>query len=321
MPYNDITRRLAADNRALKKVIRKGRYFTRKRRIIDKRILLLFILSFSFLILLALEHRFISSHIIIKSVLQEGINYDAFREMKLDKKTIEEAENKISHILKKEPDLASLDYLDAMGYITFSMLVNNYDLINNALVSEATFLKGVNKIKENEAFQELYGYYSAVLSGLAYFPVPKLETAEVSYTDSWYQLRTYGGNRRHEGCDLMASNNKRGFFPIISITDGVVEKMGWLDQGGYRIGIRTERGGYFYYAHLFSYAPELQIGDTVLAGQLLGFMGDSGYGPEGTIGQFDVHLHLGIYVNSSIGEMSVNPFQILKILETKRKLY
>ncbi|MFT4145536.1 MAG: M23 family peptidase, partial [Mobilitalea sp.] len=88
-----------------------------------------------------------------------------------------------------------------------------------------------------------------------------------------------------------------------------------------RIGVRTQEGGYFYYAHLFSYAPELQIGDTVLAGQLLGFMGDSGYGEEGTIGQFDVHLHLGIYVNSSIGEMSINPFQILKILETKRKLY
>ncbi len=327
MPYNEITRKLAANNRALQKVIRKGRSITKrrsitkKRRIIDRGILFLFILSFSFLVVIALEHRLISSHLIINNVLQEGINYDAFREMKLDKKAIEKAENKISHILKNKPKLASLSYFDTMGYITFSMMASNYDLINNSLVSEATFLKGIHEIKENEAFQELYGYYSAVLSGLQYFPVPKLETAEVTYADSWYQLRTYGGNRRHEGCDLMASNNKRGFFPIISITEGVVEKMGWLEQGGYRIGIRTEEGGYFYYAHLFSFAPELQIGDTVLAGQLLGFMGDSGYGPEGTIGQFDVHLHLGIYVNSSIGEMSINPFQILKILETKRKLY
>jgi murein DD-endopeptidase MepM/ murein hydrolase activator NlpD len=122
----------------------------------------------------------------------------------------------------------------------------------------------------------------------------------------------------------MASNNLRGFFPIISITDGVVEKMGWLEQGGYRIGIRSEAGGYFYYAHLASYAPELNIGDSVIAGQLLGFMGDSGYGSEGTIGQFDVHLHLGIYVNSEAsdsGEMSVNPYCILRILEKNRTKY
>ncbi|MFT4146888.1 MAG: M23 family metallopeptidase, partial [Mobilitalea sp.] len=256
MTYNDITRKLASDNRTLQKLIRNRRYHSKRRRIVDRSILLLFILSFSFLIVIALEHRLISSHLIIKNVLQEGINYDAFREMKLDKKAIEKAENRVSHILKKEPELASLAYLDTMGYITFSMMANNYDLIDNALVSEATFLKGIRSVKENEAFLELYGYYRAVLSGLEYFPVPKVETAEVTYVDSWYQLRTYGGNRRHEGCDLMASNNKRGFFPIVSITEGIVEKMGWLEQGGYRIGVRTQEGGYFYYAHLFSYAPE-----------------------------------------------------------------
>ena len=102
------------------------------------------------------------------------------------------------------------------------------------------------------------------------------------------------------------------------ITDGIVEKMGWLEQGGYRIGIRSKAGAYFYYAHLDTYAPELKIGDSVTAGQLLGFMGDSGYGSEGTIGQFDVHLHLGIYVPSESCEISVNPYWILRILENCR---
>lgn len=37
-------------------------------------------------------------------------------------------------------------------------------------------------------------------------------------------------------------------------------------------------------------------GDQVRAGDLLGYMGDSGYGPEGTTGQFPVHLHVGIYM-------------------------
>jgi murein DD-endopeptidase MepM/ murein hydrolase activator NlpD len=151
-----------------------------------------------------------------------------------------------------------------------------------------------------------------------------MDDAKVTYSDSWFAVRTYGGDRKHEGTDLMASNNQAGFFPVISITDGVVEKMGWLEQGGYRVGIRSEAGGYFYYAHFASYAPDLEIGDSVIAGQVLGFMGDSGYGPEGTTGQFDVHLHLGIYVSSDVlgtGEMSINPYWILKLLEKNRTYY
>jgi murein DD-endopeptidase MepM/ murein hydrolase activator NlpD len=140
----------------------------------------------------------------------------------------------------------------------------------------------------------------------------------INYDDSWLAPRSYGGNRSHEGTDLIAGNNTPGYFPIISITDGVVEKLGWLEQGGYRLGIRSPSGGYFYYAHMDTYAPELKLGDTVIAGQLLGFMGDTGYGPEGTKEQFDVHLHLGIYILSDNKEMSVNPYWILKILENNR---
>ena len=111
----------------------------------------------------------------------------------------------------------------------------------------------------------------------------------------------------------MAENNIPGYFPIISITDGFVEKMGWLEKGGNRIGIRAKSGAYFYYAHLDTYAPGLKIGDKVIAGQLLGFMGDTGYGKEGTKGKFDVHLHLGIYLSDENQEISVNPYWILKI--------
>ena len=59
------------------------------------------------------------------------------------------------------------------------------------------------------------------------------------------------------------------------------------------------------------------------AGELLGFMGDSGYGEqEGTIGQFAVHLHVGIYVEGNQGEeVSVNPYWVLKWLEKRRLRY
>ncbi len=145
--------------------------------------------------------------------------------------------------------------------------------------------------------------------------------ASVSFTNSWAESRSFGGSRVHEGCDIMATVNERGIYPVYSASDGVVEKVGWLKLGGYRIGIRSEHGVYFYYAHLAEYAKEFEVGETVSAGTLLGFMGDTGYSDiEGTTGNFPVHLHFGIYFNNETGEeFSVNPYPLLRYLYSKEK--
>ena len=58
------------------------------------------------------------------------------------------------------------------------------------------------------------------------------------------------------------------------------------------------------------------------AGELLGLMGDTGYGQEGTRGKFDVHLHVGIYVRTEqIPELAVNPYWFLKFLEARKLSY
>lgn len=126
--------------------------------------------------------------------------------------------------------------------------------------------------------------------------------------------------RRHEGCDIMGAGMPRGYYPVVSITDGIVERIGWLEMGGWRIGIRAPGGAYFYYAHLYGYACEFEEGDKVKAGDLLGYMGDTGYSKiEGTTGNFDVHLHLGIYIRTDHNEeMSINPYWILRYLEQRR---
>ena len=146
--------------------------------------------------------------------------------------------------------------------------------------------------------------------------VPSDETATVSFADSWMQSRTFGGERGHEGTDLMATVNERGIYPVYSMTDGVVEKIGWLRLGGYRIGIRGESGAYFYYAHLAGYARDFEEGEQVRAGTLLGYMGDTGYSDvPGTTGNFDVHLHVGIYLNDPDGrEFSVNSYPAVRYL-------
>lgn len=181
-------------------------------------------------------------------------------------------------------------------------------------------LKEKSKTEAEEPCKEYAEMEEAMWADVKYFPIPEFtadSTMTVSYVNSWMAERTYGGKRGHEGTDIMADRNERGLYPVISMTDGVVKKMGWLEQGGYRIGIESPSGAYFYYAHLDSYA-NLNKGDTVKAGDILGYMGDSGYGPEGTVGQFDVHLHLGIYIYPDGEETSINPYWILRYIENKK---
>ena len=183
-----------------------------------------------------------------------------------------------------------------------------------------TFFVWEKKWSKSQGWSDYLKVTESVWNDVKYFPVPEFPNSDeldVSYVNTWMSERTYGGTRGHEGTDIMAGKNERGLYPIISMTDGIITKKGWLEQGGYRIGVTAPGGAYFYYAHLDSYA-DVDIGDTVKAGDILGYMGDSGYGEEGTVGQFAVHLHLGIYVSSNGREVSVNPYWVLRYIENRK---
>ena len=139
-----------------------------------------------------------------------------------------------------------------------------------------------------------------------------------TYENGWKQSRTYNGNRLHYGIDIMSDTNESGKIEVISMTDGIVENVGWNETGGYRVGVRSPGGAYFYYAHLDDYPSHLQKGDRIDAGDLLGMMGDTGYGTEGTRGKFPVHLHIGIAVKTKDQvEFWINPYALLKYTEDK----
>lgn len=192
------------------------------------------------------------------------------------------------------------------------------------LVSQAFGLELTEKQwRQHEEWNVYLEACKAIWNDIEYFPVAESsinEDAIVSYVDTWGDSRSYGGERLHEGTDIMATVDEAGFYPVVSVSDGVVTNIGWLEQGGYRVGITSESGGYYYYAHLHSYSS-IEEGDYVQAGQLLGYMGDSGYGEEGTTGLFPVHLHFGIYIEVDGEEMSVNPYWILRFLETRKLKY
>lgn len=207
------------------------------------------------------------------------------------------------------------------------MAVNNMKLEDKTVITKKQYENIHRYLLKyyKKDYEELVDLYSKIWQDAQFFPVPESDLnkqAKVSFENSWMYERSYGGKRGHEGTDIMASINERGYYPIVSMTNGVIEKIGWLEKGGYRIGIRSSQGGYYYYAHLSEYAQDFQIGEEIQAGQLIGYMGDSGYGPEGTVGQFAVHLHVGIYFDGEDGrEISVNPYPLLRYLEKKKLQY
>lgn len=87
--------------------------------------------------------------------------------------------------------------------------------------------------------------------------------------------------------------------PIIATESGTIEAIGWNQYGGWRIGIRSfDKKRYYYYAHLrqnYPYRENLKEGDTVTAGDVIGYMGHTGYSTKENVNNIEeVHLHYGI---------------------------
>ena len=210
-----------------------------------------------------------------------------------------------------------------------ALTLSDYEITPEILsaITAAQFVRQRNRLVRffPEEFTQLCSLYNGLLADMQVFPVPVSsdDFPWVNFVNSWGYERTYGGERAHEGTDIMAECNQANIYPVLSVCDGTVANMGWLELGGYRIGITSESGIYYYYAHLASYASGLKVGDPVSAGELLGFMGNTGYSKvEGTSGKFDVHLHFGIYITTKEGEeLAYNPYYFLKNLKNKVLYY
>jgi hypothetical protein len=126
--------------------------------------------------------------------------------------------------------------------------------------------------------------------------------------DTWAAPRGFNGRLfAHEGNDIMAEKGT----PIVAAAGGTIVRFGWNTLGGYRVTIQLDDypDYLFYYAHLDRYAPGLALGRRVRTGQLLGYTGSTGSGPERTEGLFPPHLHFGIY---GPGLAAINPYYFLR---------
>ena len=116
------------------------------------------------------------------------------------------------------------------------------------------------------------------------FVFPVYGTA--SFGDSFGGPRPNIPGGWHHGEDIFAAAGT----PLLAVADGTLHTIGFNQLGGYRLWLRDTEGNEFYYAHLSAYSPLAVEGRSVEAGDVIGFVGDTGDADGGS-----PHLHFEIH--------------------------
>lgn len=146
-----------------------------------------------------------------------------------------------------------------------------------------------------------------------------------SHCSDFGNSRSFGFARKHLGNDLMGALGT----PIVAVEGGVVEALGWNRYGGWRVGIRSfDSKRYYYYAHLQKDAPfakDLAEGDIVQPGDIIGFMGRTGYSDKENTNNIEtVHLHFGMQLifdesqKECNSEIWIDVYPIVRLLSAHR---
>ncbi|MFN8186394.1 MAG: M23 family metallopeptidase [Gaiellales bacterium] len=111
-----------------------------------------------------------------------------------------------------------------------------------------------------------------------------------SFSDDFGYPRAHTG--WHHGNDIFAPLGS----PVLAVADGTLFSVGWNQVGGWRLWLRDGQGNEYYYAHMSAYSPLAVNGTRVQAGDVVGFVGDSG-DARGT----PTHLHFEIHPAALLG--------------------
>lgn len=198
-----------------------------------------------------------------------------------------------------------IDYIEILAYLG-AKSGGNFKNFKKSQLNDAINAVKNGKHKENQYYSYYLEAYNAVLAefvgeyetekGLRYgLKVKHPVKGYYGDSDDFGNERSYGFKRKHLGHDFMTSVGT----PVAAMEDGIVETLGWNRYGGWRIGVRSFDGKrYYYYAHLRKgnpYAKGLKEGQTVKAGETIGYVGQTGYSFKEDVNNIQTpHLHFGI---------------------------
>ncbi|HSP04503.1 MAG TPA: peptidoglycan DD-metalloendopeptidase family protein [Acidimicrobiales bacterium] len=124
------------------------------------------------------------------------------------------------------------------------------------------------------------------------------------FIDSWGYPRMVGTEYEHghQGVDIMAPFDT----PLYAVERGIITRVGTDVLGGTKLWLKGQSGTYYYYAHLAAFAEGMVEGALVNAGDVVGFVGDTGNAQGGA-----PHLHFQVHPN---GGDAVNPYGLLRVV-------
>jgi murein DD-endopeptidase MepM/ murein hydrolase activator NlpD len=128
----------------------------------------------------------------------------------------------------------------------------------------------------------LYHVHPKLVAGPYVFPV----YGPSSYIDTFGAARSDVSGDYHHGDDIFGQLGQ----PLVAVTNGIVFSVGYQKVGGNRLWILDSQGNQYYYAHLSAFSTAAVNGAHVKAGEVVGFMGNTG-DAEGT----PYHLHFEVH--------------------------
>ncbi len=132
-----------------------------------------------------------------------------------------------------------------------------------------------------------------------------------SYSDTFGAPRMFGTAyaHLHEGTDIFAASGT----PLLAVERGVLIRVGSDTLGGTKLWLVGASGTRYYYAHLSAFAEGVADGKVVAAGDVVGFVGNTG-----NAATTPAHLHFEVHPN---GGPAVNPYPLLRIVDDAAKKF
>jgi murein DD-endopeptidase MepM/ murein hydrolase activator NlpD len=111
------------------------------------------------------------------------------------------------------------------------------------------------------------------------------------------------GGRTHEGNDIFAPMGT----PLLAVERGVLDNIGVGTLGGTKLWLVGESGTEYYYAHLSAYVEGIHEGMVVEAGDVVGYVGNTGNAIS-----TPPHLHFEIHPD---GGEAIDPYPLLSAVD------
>jgi murein DD-endopeptidase MepM/ murein hydrolase activator NlpD len=196
-------------------------------------------------------------------------------------KLTDQYRSKIAEIDAKN---AAIDALVAEKQLELDTIISEQQALGDALLKVQQQLASVTS-------------GAAIALGGFVFPVG----APFNFVDTFGAPRMTGTKyaHTHEGTDIFAPQGT----PLYAVSRGVVARVGVGVLGGNKLWVVGADGTSYYYAHLSAFAEGIQDGTFVEAGQVVGFVGNTGNALT-----TPAHCHFEIHPG---GGPAVNPYPFL----------